>query len=121
MEKPSSELVAQIQAAASPETPPSEEREVLIRELQDFTKQVEHIDRTYKAGAMESWISPHGREERTWSQELDHAVAHRHKGYIPKMTYPALESGYHDENDIEGTKLDTVAGLQALQQLEVDV
>ena len=121
MEKPSSELVAQIQAAASPETPTPEEREVLIRELQDFTKQVEHIDRTYKAGAMESWISPHGREGRTWSQELDHAVAHRHEGYVPQMTYPALERSYHEENDRDGTKLDTTAGLQELEQLEVDV
>lgn len=93
-------------------------KEKVIKELQEFTKEIERVDTECLAGAFESWFEPSGSEGRTYEAEIDFALANRDKGYVPRFTYPALERGYLDENRKEETRLDLEGAHKAIPRAE---
>lgn len=118
MEKPSDLIVGQIkQAAENPRPLSPEQKEAIIGELKAFSLEVERIDKTFKAGDLESWIAPEGLDGRTWRQEISYAGKNRERGYVPQLSYPALARGFLDPENPEA-KLDIGGGLQALQVLK---
>lgn len=114
MESPADKIE---RAINSPEILSSEKRDLIVRELQEFTKKLEIIERKYKASSLESWINPTGVDGRSWNEEIDYALAHRNEGYVPRVRYPALERGFLDPNNPEETKLDVPGGLSKLDEI----
>lgn len=113
MESPAEEIE---RAASLKNFPSKERRNQILNELQKLTKEVADIDRTYKAGYFLSWIAPEGGG-RSWDEEVDQALTKRSEGHVPAMSYPAIERGFLDPKDPEGSKLDIKGGLTALGQL----
>lgn len=119
VERKTEHLLGELQKAAASEATLAEpERKEILKQLREFRKRVEEIEKAYKAGDLESWIEPQGAEGRTWKQELQYARRNRKERYVPQLTYPALERGYLDPSKPEETKLDTKGGLEALRALQ---
>lgn len=116
------ETIEEIRVASEmKELPPKEERDQIISELQALTKETSEIDLKFKAGAFLSWFEPTGDQGRSWDEEMDYALAHRHEGYVPKMRYPAIERGYLDPDNRESSGFDFDGGMNKLEEMTQDL